>query len=156
MDYQIRKSTSSDESELKRLIKEFKLFESAYESKFRTDDDAVNELYESEMIGDGNHVHVVQLSNSLVGFVAFKESTKNDPLIVEPIPVVYVVGIYIEETHRSKGLAVKLMDIVKAFAKSKNIKFLKLVMFTKNQTAKSFYDKYGFEDYEVTMIKELD
>jgi len=96
-----------------------------------------------------------EISQEMVEFIAFEESFKNDPLIAENIPVVYISALFILEEHRSKGLAQRLMKLPEDFAKEKNIKFLKLLMFTKNQLARDFYFKWGFEDYESTMIKEI-
>lgn len=155
MSYTIEKFEDSYKSELKRLIKDFKKFESVYEPAFKTDNKSVDDLYNSEMVGEDKQVYLALLDNELVGFISFEKSSKNDPLIAEHIPALYISGLFIDEKHRGQGLAQKLMERSEQFAKEKNIKFIKLLMFTKNQLARDFYFKYGFEDYESSMIKEL-
>jgi len=141
--------------ELQKLIKAFKQFEGQYEPAFKLDNQSVEELYNVEMIGEGKYVYCARYEKEMVGFIAFEESFKNDPLIAENIPVVYISALFILEEHRSKGLAQRLMKLPEDFAKEKDIKFLKLLMFTENQLARDFYFKWGFEDYESTMIKEI-
>jgi len=153
--YEIEVFEPKHRLELQRLIKAFKQFEGQYEPAFKLDNQSVQELYNLEMIGAGKHVYSVRYEKEMVGFIAFGESIKNDPLIAENIPVVYISALFVLERHRGEGLAQRLMQLPEDFAKAKNIKFLKLLMFTRNQLARDFYFKSGFENYESTMIKEI-
>jgi GNAT superfamily N-acetyltransferase len=155
MDAIIRKFEQKDERELKKLILEFKKFEGQYEAGFLLDEAAVEELYKIEINGDGKFVYVATIDKDIVAFISFEKSMKNDPLISKEIDVVYISGLFVSEECRGKGIATELMKIATDWAKLQNIKYLKLLMFTKNELARKYYFSQGFDDYESTMIREI-
>lgn len=155
MDYEISKFEKGDVHNLKELIKLLKKHEAQSEPSFKVDDDAVDRMYDFELVGKNKYIYIVKYNNKIVGFVSFEESNLIDPYVADSIPAVYISALFIKREYRGKGLAQKLMDIVENFAKENGIKFIKLLTFSKNQLARDFYFKSGFEDYESTMIKEL-
>jgi aminoglycoside 6'-N-acetyltransferase I len=156
MSQEIRLIQQKDEQELKNLVKEFKQYESTFEEAFRTSDESVNQLYNSELIGEGNNTYVYEIENNLAGFITFHETSKNDLLITDPIPALYIAGLFVRSEYRKRGIAKGLMEIAENYAKSKNIKFIKLIMFSNNSLARKFYSELGYDDYETTLIKELE
>lgn len=155
MDYKISKLEKSDIHNLKDLIKPLKQHEGQYEPSFKVDDGAVDRMYDVELTGRNKYIYIVKDNNEVLGFISFEESTLIDPAVADNIPAVYISALFIKPEYRGKGLAQRLIGIAENFAKEKGIKFIKLLTFSKNQLARDFYFKSGFEDYESTMIKEL-
>ena len=155
MNYKISQIQDIDIHELKKLIKLLKVHENNIEPLLKTDKDSIDRMFEVEMIGKNKYIYCVRSEKCLVGFIAFEESMKIDPLVAESTPALYITAIFIKENHRKKGLAKKLIKVVEDFALKKDIRFIKLLTFSKNQLARDFYFQDGFEDYESTMIKQL-
>ncbi|RKM59192.1 GNAT family N-acetyltransferase [Butyrivibrio sp. CB08] len=53
----------------------------------------------------------------------------------------------VDEKHRRKGVATKLIDFIKKYAKEKGYGRLELNMWEFNESALEFYESVGFETY---------
>ncbi len=155
MEIKVRKySKSSDEQGVKECIKELKKFEGQFDPDYYVDNDSVDLLLK-DLEQDIENIIVAEGEGNIVGFISFNEDVKNDHLIVKEIPVLYISDLVVRKDYRSHGIGKLLMQEVERIAKEKGIQYLKLTVFSKNSLADNFYKKYGFDDYEKIMIKEL-
>ncbi len=117
----------------------------------------------SAKVGDIEDIYRIEsasiLSNSL-NLVQIAEIINNDTysslvakfnevvvgfIILELTDEVNITSIAVDKNYRNLGIATKLVDSAKEFAKSKGIKSLSLEVSEKNITALLLYEKLGFE-----------
>ncbi len=60
-------------------------------------------------------------------------------------------AIYVEEQHRNKGIAQKMINKFKEWCKKENIKIIELVVCSKNDKAYNLYKRNGFNIVKNTM-----
>jgi len=83
-----------------------------------------------------------------IGFLAMDASTtcgivacfrdEQDPARAE------VISMWVAPSHRGTGLSAALIDAIHAWATSRNIQTLKLMVTSNNVPAIAFYERYGF------------
>ena len=64
-------------------------------------------------------------------------------------PVGYIEGIFIQEQHRRKGYAKKLIHVAEAWAKRKGCKEIGSDAYVENTVSQAFHTKVGFRQYRV-------
>lgn len=64
--------------------------------------------------------------------------------------------ILVLKSHQSKGIGQKLLDAVFTLAKLKNINLVELNHWTKNESARVFFNKCGFKYYNEKMWKAIE
>lgn len=157
MNILIRSYKKEDEVQLKKCILELKLFESKFDPDYLTDKNSVDNLF-LEIIKEkdsGGEILVAQEEKKIVGFISLAITTKNDELILKKINALYISDMVILPKYRGQGIGTMLLQKAEEIAKQKKIKFLKLIVFAQNIKAKKLYEEFGFTDYEVTMIKDV-
>ncbi len=88
-----------------------------------------------EMFESDNHkIFVVLLNSEITGFIALEITDE-----------INIVSVAIKKEFRNLGLATKLIDHTKIFAKNKGINDLSLEVSVNNPTAYLLYEKCGFK-----------
>ena len=77
----------------------------------------------------------------------------NDQFTCEPIG--YVLGVFIEEGFRRKGLGKELIASAEIWCKENGLLSLSLNVSATNTAARALYDGCGFSEQSVVMRKEL-
>lgn len=102
---------------------------------------------------------VAQEDNSIVGYIIFWIRFEDEG---------HIISIAVDEKHRRKGIASKLVETTMEIFKKYSVKTIKLEVRVENKGAQKFYKKLGFverkvlekyyEDFEdaVIMDKKLD
>jgi ribosomal protein S18 acetylase RimI-like enzyme len=157
MEFCIRTFVSSDELGVKKCIFELKKYESQFDAGYFTDGNSVDKLFEDIQEGknNGGEIFVAEIDGQIVGFISLSIENKNDVLIVKKEDVIYISDTSVLPEYRNRGIGRGLLAKAYEFAKGKNVRFVKLIVFAGNTTAKLLYEKDGFKDYEVTMLKEI-
>lgn len=86
-----------------------------------------------------NGVFVAEKEGSVVGYVfcdVIREGSVN---------TLYIDDLCVDPSARKTGIARKLMDKTKEYAKEKNCAYLMLNVWEFNENAVRFYENYGFE-----------
>lgn len=63
--------------------------------------------------------------------------------------------LYVAEEHRRQGIAQKLMDTMERHFKNNGCEAVMLEVFAPNQLARAFYEKVGYVDRDIKMLKLL-
>ena len=137
---------------IKTCIAELKQYEFQFDADCLTDQESIENLLIDIKNGE---ILVAEENNKIVGFVSFNIVNKNEELIMNDIPAIYISDIVVLAQYRHMGIGTKLIQEVESFAKEKGIKYLKLIAFSKNKDAIKVYEQSGFEDYEITMLKKI-
>jgi ribosomal protein S18 acetylase RimI-like enzyme len=158
MEIKIRTFKTEDKDAALQCIAVLKTVESAFDTDYKTGDEANTELLESFLVvkrENKGDVFVAIAGEKVVGFVAFEKTTKNEPLIVHAVPAIYISGFAVLPEYQQHGVGTKLIHEVETYANNNNITHIKLIMFSQNTGAQTFYEKAGFQPYEVTLLKNL-
>ncbi len=68
----------------------------------------------------------------------------------------YLGFMYTDPAHRGKGVNTKIIEALKEWARSKNIKELRLDVYFPNEAAIRAYEKNGFKKHMIEMRSGLD
>lgn len=66
-----------------------------------------------------------------------------------------LLSIYVKEEYRKMKIGSGLMEKFTEFAKEKGMKSMEVTAYVRNETALNFYRNNGFEDYVITLEREL-
>lgn len=93
------------------------------------------------------------------GYIAFVHLTLRSDYVegADSLPVAYLEGIYVKESHRHSGVAKKLIQTSEAWARQKGCKQLASDTEVHNIAGIKFHHKNGFQEANrlVCFIKEL-
>ncbi len=104
---------------------------------------------------NNGNIYLAIAKNEIVGLVvAIVAPPSKDPG-VSSVPRGFISDLYIKETHRGKGIGIKLMEHAERYLKSKKCNRIFLTVFAPNENAHAFYKKIGYKDCDMDMIKKL-
>ena len=98
-----------------------------------------------------NEAFILMHGNKRAGMLWLGRS--NDQFTCEPIG--YVLGVFIEEGFRRKGLGKELIASAEIWCKENGLLSLSLNVSATNTAARALYDDCGFSEQSVVMRKEL-
>lgn len=112
------------------------------------------QFIEDSIINDDSRIFIAEDDTGIIGFVSVfaKESAKFDFRVQHKYA--YVMDIITTKKYRGKGIATRLMDKVKKWAKERNLDYIELSVLA-NNPAVEFYKKLHFEESVRTMIYKL-
>ncbi len=67
----------------------------------------------------------------------------------------YISNLYVLPEQRRKGIGKRMAKALIKWFRAKNIKNLRLEVYSKNRPALNIYDKLGFKEYTIKMKKDL-
>ena len=155
MDIIYRKATIDDLNEVQKL--NYKLFELEYNSF----DPALNmewtfskkgENYFKSLFEDGT-IWVALDDNKVIGYLA--GNIKGKPSYATKT-IAELDNFYIEEEYRRQGIGKRLVEEFRNYCISKEIEEIKVTASAKNKNAREFYQKNGFEEFEITYKMKLE
>lgn len=105
-----------------------------------------SEDYLKDMI-ENKIVLLAVTNNEIIGYLTgVIESNNHDAMSFARLK-----NIYILENYRKCGIGSKLINEFKKLCLEKGITILKVTTYAKNKIATSFYNKNGFEDWDITL-----
>ena len=113
--------------------------------------DYVIELRAAVRQNDGCAV-AAEIDGQVVGFIA---GWINPADTMQSTPHFYVSDLYVQDDFRGQGIAARLVEAVEQYAAAKGIPSIVLHVLAQNALAKTFYEKQGFELYELTLLKQI-
>ena len=95
--------------------------------------------------------------DKVVGFTVgtIRRPTPEDLLGAEPSVNGRVTELYVDKDYRGKGLATKLMEKVEQTLKEKGCDYIWVEVFAPNQPPRSLYQKLGYIERDIDMIKKI-
>lgn len=102
---------------------------------------------------DYNSLICVLCDNDIIGFIyGFLKHEKGE---FAKENVGFIDAIYVKNEYRKQGIASKLIEEFYNWCRSKDIKYIEIGSFVKNEAAFSLYKKFGFEVTTYYMRKSL-
>lgn len=132
----IIKAESRHLDELGRLFNLYRVF---YEE---TDDLEKASKYISARFNEGDSmIFVAENDDGLSGFVQLYPSFCS----VSAVPILILYDLFVDHSHRSKGLGRSLMNAARDFASENGYKRLELATAKDNYIGQSLYESLGYE-----------
>ena len=129
---------------LNKLIKD----EQKYDNNINYDY-VVKEYYQNKI--DDSVIFVATKENEIVaylfGYIVDSPVYINKKAILD--------ALYVEETHRQKGIAKKMITIFEEWCKKKNIDIIELTVCSQNNNSYNLYKRNGFDIIKHIMYKEI-
>ena len=129
---------------LNKLIKD----EKKYDNNINYDY-VVKEYYQNKI--DDSVIFVATKENEIVaylfGYIVDSPVYINKKAILD--------ALYVEETHRQKGIAKKMITIFEEWCKKKNIDIIELTVCSQNNNSYNLYKRNGFDIIKHIMYKEI-
>lgn len=98
-------------------------------------------------------VLVVEADNKIVGYI--NTTIKSLPQIYVHNKEAYVLGLFISQEYRKKGLGKKLLEETEKWAKRKGVFAISLRVVTENKPAFQAYKKLGFFEHHYAISKVI-
>ena len=147
----MNKIVKAEEKDLEELGKLFNLYRIFYEEE---DDLEKASRYILERFNHGDsEIFVAQEGNDeLTGFVQLYPSFCS----VSAVPILILYDLYVDSSHRGKGIGRLLMNAARDFAKGNGFKRLELSTAKDNHIGQSLYESLGYELDEEFLRYSLD
>lgn len=107
---------------------------------------AMTNYFEMTIHGASFHYIVAYDEENPVGFICFEEINQPEDAIKQKIQKVYVHQLSVNEAYQGKGIGKALMACAKDYAVNQKIQCIELEYWAKNEQAREFYRKQGFEN----------
>ena len=149
----IRKATINDLEELYHFEQGVIAAERPYDTTLK------NELihyYDLKEMIDASHVELIvaEANNKLVAS-GYARIEKAEPFLKHDSHA-WLGFMYVHPDYRGKGINKKIMDVLKQWAFSKNVKELRLQVYFDNMSAIKAYEKIGFSKHMIEMRCNLE
>ena len=147
----MNKIVKAEEKDLEELGRLFNLYRIFYEEE---DDLEKASRYISERFNRrDSEIFVAQERNTeLVGFVQLYPSFCS----VSAVPILILYDLYVDHSHRGKGIGRLLMNAARDFAKDNGFRRLELSTAKDNHIGQSLYESLGYELDEEFLHYSLD
>ena len=147
----MNKIVKAEEKDLEELGRLFNLYRIFYEEE---DDPEKASRYISERFNRGDsEILVAQEGNTeLAGFVQLYPSFCS----VSAVPILILYDLYVDHSHRGKGIGRLLMNAARDFAKDNGFRRLELSTAKDNHIGQSLYESLGYELDEEFLHYSLD
>ncbi|HSX08702.1 MAG TPA: GNAT family N-acetyltransferase [Candidatus Saccharimonadales bacterium] len=96
-------------------------------------------------------------NKKIIGFiigVTWEQSKKNELEIGKHV-LGEVVDLFIEEAYRGQGIGTKMLTMMEEYFKEKGCDSMWVSMFAPNKNAHTIYEKFGFADRSIGMLKNI-
>lgn len=147
----IRKANINDCKVLNNLLTKLIRDEKKYDSNIN-ENITINNFYESVILKEETCIFLAEENNKIIGyiygFICNEGNTVNNLTSL-------LDAIYVEEDYRNKKIGDKLIREFKNWCDLKNVKYIKVNVYIKNEYAIKLYEKHGFKPKAYTMKLEM-
>lgn len=94
---------------------------------------------------------VAALGDEIVGFSLLYEKEVKGLSLLIPCKYAYLQDFIVKEEYRNRGIGTRLLETSKLWAKERNLEYLRLSVFPKNDSGVRFYKRHGLLEQMLTM-----
>ncbi len=102
---------------------------------------------------DENQVLAYEINGRIVGFLMFMKQARS--MLKLKRSRAMITDLYVEEEHRGRGIASKLLERCLQYLKSLGVEEVRVNVLVDNAPAISLYRKTGFIDHMILMSRPL-
>jgi ribosomal protein S18 acetylase RimI-like enzyme len=155
---QVREFLSSDARQVERCFAELQSLERSLEDN-RLDGEAISSAYLKHMLDECSKwdgcILVADHDGRVVGFICVLARFDSQDMIEANTKYAYVTDIAVTSKMRGQGIGLKLLEEAEAFSRQRGANVLRLNVLAKNRSARAFYERTGFRELEIKLIKPL-
>ena len=144
---------------IRKLVIELQDFERGLESRLPTGESIVD-AYVPQMMSrcrqSIGRVLVAEVDGEVAGFATILTRVSSGELEDGDIEYGLVSDLVVAPEFRRRGLGQELLDACEDFARSKNVRWLRIGVLEKNRAAMDLYEANGFSVLFSEMEKDLD
>jgi len=112
--------------------------------------------YPSTVINSQNgDIIVAEIDQKIVGFVHVEEDITPPYSSVFPHKFACIVDFIVNQQYRNNGIGHLLLNEVKHWAKSRNLKYIELMVLENNDIGRNFYERELFSTASRTMRLDI-
>jgi len=152
----IRKATIKDFEQLKKM----KFLSKKEELKYSTTLKPLKQTKEHYIrylkadFGSNHRIIFVAIEKNKIMGMTLGKFYKGLPISKYPKKG-YISNLYIDKTHRRKGIGQKLVLRILKWFKENKVPHISLEIHIENEAAQNIYHKLGFENYTIKMVKKI-
>ena len=99
---------------------------------------------------------VAEANQEIVGVLAGYAHEAGDCLVASDFDrSAYISDLFVQSEWRRQGVGTALIGEFERSMRARGLHWMTVCVKSKNKTARQAYQRYGFEDYEVTLTKRL-
>lgn len=155
--------TPEDKDALMRLMIELQGHVASIDPmhRIRTLEDFDTEKYIDDLLRtierDRGILFVATEDNHLLGFIAggIPQETEEDLLDHYPVREGKIYELVVSAKHRGQGTGRQLMEKMEEYFKEQNCEFIRVGCLAPNTATHAFYEKCGYNDRYVEMLKKI-
>lgn len=106
----------------------------------------VKNFYKNIIVKDDHIIYLCEDENVIIAYIYTYINDKKEAIID---------ALFVEKEYRNKHIASNLIKLAKAWIKEKNIKNIKINVYSKNKIAKQLYIKLGFKNFKEILKLDL-
>ena len=102
-------------------------------------------------------VFVALNENKIIGFIGghIKSQSEEELMEIKKETPGYISELFIQNKFRGKGIGSDLMNKIEEYFISRECDAIHTSVFSPNKPARSLYNKLGFHEREISLVKEL-
>lgn len=100
-------------------------------------------------------LRVAEVDGAIAGFARMQIEDRNENRVFRARRVATVHELSVSKTHRNHGVGRQLMEALHDEAKQRNVEFVTLTHFARNEGTGAFYDAIGYRPYMRHMILDV-
>ncbi len=152
---EIRPYQSADLEAVRQLLAELQTYELQFDARRAEPTHEFITKYVSHLLMDIEErqgiILLAIVRNTICGLVAGYPEEELD----FQDPYFYIAELVVSAAHRGQGVGSKLMHAIEDFARSKGCKRVGISVLFDNTRSHDLYQRLGFRDYVIELIKEL-
>ncbi|MEW6732854.1 MAG: GNAT family N-acetyltransferase [Acidobacteriota bacterium] len=154
----IREYRNEDAQQVERCLIELQDYERQIDSHL-IDGKTIAKKYLEHMFSrcleTNGKVFVVDVDNSVVGFVSIWAKVKSRAIEEQQYEYAYISDLVVLADYRGRGLGRALLQKAEDYAVLQGARLLRIAVLAKNHTAKELYHNFGFQDRLIELSKSL-
>ena len=133
------------------LLNKLILDEERYDKKINKNF-IVKDYFSNVIKNQDNILLIEEENNRIVGYVFAKKINDDD---VSSYIGYLIDGLFVQEEYRHQGLGKRLLIEIIKMCESNGASYIDINVMYKNEDAKKLYKELGFNDFKVSLRKEL-
>lgn len=151
-------NATEDTEQIRQCVIELQDFERRIDSRMPPGEE-IADAYIAELLSqcveNSGKILVVELDGRLAGYVTILTKVRSGDLDDGDIEFGLLADLVVRQKHRGKGIGRKLIDAAESFARSRNVRWLRVSALAENESARKLYEKAGFSELYVDLEKDL-
>lgn len=151
-------NATADTDQIRQCVIELQDFERRIDSRMPSGEE-IADAYIAELLSrcveNSGKILVAEVDGRLAGYVTILTKVRSGDLDDGDLEFGLVADIVVREKHRGNGIGRKLIDAAESFARSQNVRWLRVSVLAENESARKLYEKVGFSELYVDLEKDL-